>query len=118
MEAACVVLELAKLTEMVDAVAGLFEVAVEHGGVGAESEFVGGAVDVEVKTGAFSVHDPFVLHCSSPNRSTRRRCGITIKYIATDVSLDRDYVSPSGFDWHGARLYHARGARGALDYWN
>lgn len=77
-----------------------------------------GAVDVEVEAGAFSAHDPFVLHGSNPNRSSRRRCGITIKYIATDVTLDRDYVSPTKFDWHGARLYHARGARGAHEYWN
>ena len=77
-----------------------------------------GAVDVEVEAGSFSAHDPFVLHGSNPNRSTRRRCGITIKYIATDVVIDRDYVSPTGFDWHGVRLYHARGARGAHSYWN
>ena len=76
------------------------------------------AVDVEVEAGAFSVHDPFVLHGSNPNRSSRRRCAITIKYISTDVAFDRDYVSPSKFDWHGVRLYHARGARGAHTYWN
>ena len=76
------------------------------------------AVDVEVEAGAFSVHDPFVLHGSNPNRSTRRRCGITIKYIATDVAIDRDYVSPSKFDWHQVRLYHARGARGEHTYSN
>ena len=76
------------------------------------------AVDVEVEAGGFSAHDPFVLHGSNPNRSARRRCGITIKYIATDVTIDRDYVSPTKFDWHGVRLYHARGARGAHTYWN
>jgi ectoine hydroxylase-related dioxygenase (phytanoyl-CoA dioxygenase family) len=78
----------------------------------------GRAVDVEIDAGGFSVHDPFILHGSNPNRSARRRCGITIKYIATDVTIDRDYVSPTKFDWHGVRLYHARGARGAHEYWN
>jgi len=76
------------------------------------------AVDVELAAGGFSVHDPFILHGSPPNRSTTRRCGITIKYIATDVGLDRGFVSPTGFDWRGVRLYHARGARGRLDYVN
>ena len=76
------------------------------------------AVDVEVEAGAFSVHDPFIVHGSNPNRSSRRRCAITIKYISTDINFDRDYVSPTRFDWHGVRLYHARGERGAHTYWN
>ncbi len=33
-------------------------------------------------------------------------------------TFDRDTVSPTKFDWHGVRLYHARGARGARTYWN
>ncbi len=76
------------------------------------------AVDIEVEAGAFSVHDPFIVHGSNPNRSSRRRCAVTIKYISTDVKFDRDYVSPTKFDWHGVRLCHARGARGAHTYWN
>jgi ectoine hydroxylase-related dioxygenase (phytanoyl-CoA dioxygenase family) len=76
------------------------------------------AVDVELVAGGFSVHDPFILHGSPPNRSATRRCGITIKYVSTDVRLDRSFVSPTGFDWRGVRLYHARGARGRLDYVN
>jgi len=76
------------------------------------------AVDIEVPAGAFSVHDPFILHGSPPNRSPSRRCGITIKYVSTAIRLDRSFVSPSGFDWRGVRLFHARGARGGLDYAN
>lgn len=76
------------------------------------------AVDVELAAGDFSVHDPFILHGSPPNRSLTRRCGITIKYVSTDIHLDRGFVSPTGFDWRGVRLYHARGARGRLDYVN
>lgn len=76
------------------------------------------AVDVELAAGGFSVHDPFILHGSPPNRSPARRCGITIKYVSTSVRLDRGFVSPTGFDWRGVRLYHARGARGRLDYVN
>ena len=76
------------------------------------------AIDVELAAGGYSVHDPFILHGSPPNRSAMRRCGITIKYVATDIRLDRGFVSPTGFDWRGVRLYHARGARGRLDYVN
>ena len=32
---------------MIDAVIGVFQMAVEHGGVAAQAKFVGGAVDVE-----------------------------------------------------------------------
>ncbi len=76
------------------------------------------ARNVELKAGQYSVHDPFILHGSQANRSTRRRCGITIKYIPSHVTIDRDYVSPSGFDWHHVRLYHARGRRGEQVYSN
>lgn len=76
------------------------------------------ARDVELAAGGYSVHDPFILHGSPPNRSAMRRCGITIKYVSTAVRLDRSFVSPTGFDWKGVRLYHARGARGRLDYVN
>jgi len=69
-------------------------------------------VDVPVKAGCFSVHDPFILHGSNPNRSRRRRCGITVKYVPNWVKLDRNFVSPTGFDWHGLRLYWARGKPG------
>jgi len=71
------------------------------------------ARNVELKAGAYSVHDPFLLHGSSPNHSKHRRCGITIKYIPTHVRIDRTWVSPSNFDWRKLRLYLARGKGGA-----
>ena len=74
--------------------------------------------DVPVQAGGFAVHDPFLLHGSKPNRSSRRRCGITIKYIPTYVDIDRTFVAPSGFDWSGIRLYWARGRRGDREYAN
>lgn len=74
----------------------------------------GWPIDVPVAAGCFSVHDPFLLHGSPPNRSDRRRCGITIKYVPTSVELDRSFVSATGFDWNNVRLYHGRGRRGRL----
>ena len=38
---------VAQADQMVDAVLGLFDVAVEHGGVGLQAEFVGFAVDAQ-----------------------------------------------------------------------
>ena len=72
-------------------------------------------VHVELAAGAYSVHDPFILHGSKPNTSSRRRCGITIKYIANDVSIDRSFVSPSGFDWKNLRMFLARGDPGRIN---
>ncbi len=73
---------------------------------------------VELAAGHYSVHDPYIVHGSAPNRSQRRRCGITIKYVPTSIQLKRGFRSPTGFDWANVRIYHARGARGALDYAN
>ena len=75
-------------------------------------------VDVELPAGTFSAHDPFLVHGSPPNTSAERRCGITIKYVSTRVTLDRSFVSPSGFDWKGIRLWHIGGVRGSLEYVN
>ena len=76
------------------------------------------ARDVQLRAGEYSVHDPWILHGSNPNRSSRRRCGITLKYISTHAEIDRTFVSPSGFDWDGLRLYHARGNPGRHSYVN
>ena len=76
------------------------------------------ARDVHLRAGEYSVHDPWILHGSNPNRSSRRRCGITLKYISTRAAIDRTFVSPSGFDWDGLRLYLARGNPGRHSYAN
>lgn len=39
------------------------------------------AVDVILKAGQMSVHDGQLFHASNPNRSTRRRCALTVRYI-------------------------------------
>ncbi len=76
------------------------------------------AKDVQLRAGEYSVHDPWILHGSNPNRSSRRRCGITLKYISTHAAIDRTFRSPSGFDWDGLRLYLARGNPGRHPYAN
>ncbi len=72
---------------------------------------LGEAVDIELSAGEFSLHDPFILHGSNPNHSTRRRCGITIKYIPTHVTIDGAFDSPTGFDWSNIKLYIVPGSK-------
>lgn len=43
------------------------------------------AVDLPLRAGQVSIHDGTVVHGSLPNRSTRRRCGLTLRYVATSV---------------------------------
>ena len=43
------------------------------------------AVDLELKAGQASLHDGITVHGSNPNRSTRRRCGMTVRFTRPDV---------------------------------
>lgn len=41
----------------------------------------GRAVDLVLKAGEISIHHGQTIHGSLPNQSTRRRCGLTIRYV-------------------------------------
>jgi non-haem Fe2+, alpha-ketoglutarate-dependent halogenase len=45
----------------------------------------GDPVDVELRAGEISLHSDLLVHGSEPNRSTRRRCGLTLRYCPADV---------------------------------
>ncbi|TWU15673.1 phytanoyl-CoA dioxygenase family protein [Allorhodopirellula heiligendammensis] len=49
-------------------------------------------VDVTLRSGQFSMHSDLLLHGSEANCSDRRRCGLTIRYAAADVT--------TWYDWH------------------
>jgi ectoine hydroxylase-related dioxygenase (phytanoyl-CoA dioxygenase family) len=55
-------------------------------------EKFGDPVYVELKAGEASLHSDLLLHGSEANASTRRRCGLTLRYTAADV---RAYLG-----WH------------------
>ena len=67
------------------------------------------AVDVVLRAGQISIHDGHLFHASQPNRSHRRRCGMTVRFIrpnvrqATDNSLGSDWrpILLAGEDRHG-----------------
>jgi non-heme Fe2+,alpha-ketoglutarate-dependent halogenase len=43
------------------------------------------AVDLILHAGEASIHDGWLIHGSLPNRSHRRRCGLTLRYVPTSV---------------------------------
>ena len=43
------------------------------------------AVDLILRPGEVSLHDGAIIHGSLPNRSNRRRCGLTMRYVPTTV---------------------------------
>ena len=48
-------------------------------------ERFGTAVDDDLRAGEISLHSDLLLHGSAANESTRRRCGLTLRYCAVDV---------------------------------
>ena len=61
--------------------------------VALDVERYGECVDVDLKAGEISMHSDLLLHSSQANRSTRRRCGLTMRYCAIDVR------EVPGFGW-------------------
>ncbi len=43
-------------------------------------------VYIELAAGQISLHTDWVLHGSEPNRSRRRRCGLTMRFVSPDVA--------------------------------
>ncbi len=68
-------------------------------------EQYGTPVNVELKAGEASIHCDLLLHGSEANRSTRRRCGLTLRYCAASVRADLSWnakgVVVSGSDPSG-----------------
>lgn len=55
------------------------------------------AVDLQLKAGEISLHDGLLIHGSLPNRSDRRRCGLTLRYVPAHVKqVEQNSV---GKDW-------------------
>ena len=53
------------------------------------------AVDVELQPGQMSMHDVFMIHGAKPNRSTRRRAGVALRYMPATSVFERD-LGPVG----------------------
>jgi non-haem Fe2+, alpha-ketoglutarate-dependent halogenase len=59
----------------------------------------------ELKAGEISLHSDLLVHGSEPNTSTKRRCGLTLRYCPADVRADLGWsakgVAVSGSDPSG-----------------
>ena len=55
------------------------------------------AVDCVLRAGEISLHDGMLVHGSLPNRSSRRRCGMAIRYVPTHVRPITE--GPMGTNW-------------------
>lgn len=69
-------------------------------------EQYGQPVPIELKAGQISLHADMIVHGSQPNKSARRRCGLTIRYCPPDVKpLNPGWATGSiiarGNDPHG-----------------
>jgi non-heme Fe2+,alpha-ketoglutarate-dependent halogenase len=69
------------------------------------AEGIGAPIYVELKAGEAAIHSDLLLHGSEANRSSRRRCGLTLRYCAADVTAHLDWnlkgVIVSGTDPRG-----------------
>lgn len=70
------------------------------------------AVDLVLRAGDVSVHHPNLIHGSNANTSSRRRCGLTIRYIPTSTRI----VTRDGARWPSAFLLRGEGVPGVNDY--
>lgn len=56
----------------------------------ANADTMGSPVVDELKAGQFSLHADMLVHGSAPNRSGRRRCGLTLRYCPPEVRIVDD----------------------------
>jgi ectoine hydroxylase-related dioxygenase (phytanoyl-CoA dioxygenase family) len=80
------------------------------------ADALGEPVNVELRAGEASIHSDLLLHGSEANQSTRRRCGLTLRYCPADVRADLGWnakgVVVSGADPSGHWANPARPAAG------
>ena len=64
------------------------------------------AVPIELAAGQISIHDGNLVHSSGANKSSRRRCGLAIRYIPASVrqreGLPGQHVDAHPDAWRGA----------------
>ena len=51
------------------------------------------AVDIELEPGQMSLHDVYMIHGSAPNRSSKRRAGVAIRYMPATSHFDRNLIA-------------------------
>ena len=72
------------------------------------------AVDVELKAAECSFHEPFLIHGSKSNTSTKRRCGYTMRFMPPETKLIRS----GHFENHPLYLLRGKDLRSTNTYAN
>jgi len=67
------------------------------------------AIDLRLKAGDVSTHHPNLIHGSHANNSSRRRAGLTIRYIPTSTRILSD-------EWPGSFLLRGHEVPGVNEY--
>jgi phytanoyl-CoA hydroxylase len=70
----------------------------------------GEVVEITLNPGDVSIHHPHILHCSGPNTSPNRRCGLDMGFIRpitriTNTGLYLDPILLRGWATHGVNNY-------------
>jgi non-haem Fe2+, alpha-ketoglutarate-dependent halogenase len=70
-----------------------------------DAQALGEPVNVELKAGEISIHSDLLLHGSEANQSSKRRCGLTLRYcpaiVRADLGWNEKGVIVSGKDESG-----------------
>ncbi len=64
--------------------------------IGVNETDLDSAVDVELEPGQMSMHDVYLVHGAAPNRSTRRRTGVALRYMPGSSEFVRDLNPVAG----------------------
>lgn len=72
------------------------------------------AVDIELQAGQMSMHDVYIIHGATVNRSTRRRTGVALRYMPGSSVLERNLTPGEGktgvpVQWASRPLWLLRG---------
>jgi hypothetical protein len=54
------------------------------------------AADIELEPGQMSLHDVYMIHGAAPNRSTRRRTGVALRYMPASSVFERNLRPADG----------------------
>jgi ectoine hydroxylase-related dioxygenase (phytanoyl-CoA dioxygenase family) len=74
------------------------------------------AVNCVLPRGGCSFHAPYLIHGSLPNVSTKRRCGLTMRFMPTTTRLRRNGPLAKWFAKHPLYLVRGEDSAGVNEY--
>jgi ectoine hydroxylase-related dioxygenase (phytanoyl-CoA dioxygenase family) len=89
-----------------------------HMGIPPEQVDESRAADVCIPRGGASFHAPYLVHGSNPNKSDKRRCGFTMRFMPAETKLTRTGPLSKWFAEHKLFLLRGRDDKGVNSYAN